>query len=318
MCRIVTVLLVSSALITPLCAHAWDSEGHMAVAYIAYQQLTPATKARVKTLLALNPYATDSTKWPAQLAKAPKTADPDLVTFMIAATWPDQIRSDSSYHDDGSAGGDRPPTDGTADQNIGYSDLARHKYWHFVDTPFSTDGTALLAIPTPNAETEVVLFRGVLSSSQPDALKSYDLSWLLHLVGDLHQPLHCATRVSKSSPNGDNGGNGVKVSCATTCGPKLHTYWDDLLGTSSSISTTITAAKKLPAADATKGADLTVADWVNESFTDAKDVAYEKPIKTSGTSTLTTKYQTDAKKLGKDQIALAGARLANALNNDLK
>jgi hypothetical protein len=42
-----------------------------------------------------------------------------------------------------------------------------------------------------------------------DKLKSYDLPWLLHLVGDVHQPLHSTTRVSATKPDGDNGGNGM-------------------------------------------------------------------------------------------------------------
>jgi hypothetical protein len=59
-----------------------------------------------------------------------------------------------------------------------------HKYWHFIDTPFTIDGTALPAIPTPNAQERIALFRTVLASTSADPLKSYDLTWLLHLVGD--------------------------------------------------------------------------------------------------------------------------------------
>ena len=36
-------------------AHAWDGFGHMLVAYVAYQELKPATKARVNSLIRLNP-----------------------------------------------------------------------------------------------------------------------------------------------------------------------------------------------------------------------------------------------------------------------
>src|SRR5207302_1414528 len=84
---------------------------------------------------------------------------------------------------------------------------SHHKYWHFVDTPFSTDGTTLPALPTPNAGTQIATFRAVLASNDPDEKKSYDLVWIEHLVGDVHQPLHSATRVSHTDPNGDNGGN---------------------------------------------------------------------------------------------------------------
>jgi len=94
------------------------------------------------------------------------------------------------------------------------------------------------------------VFRGILSSSAKAALKSYDLVWLLHLVGDVHQPLHCATRVSAAAPDGHDGGNAVKLDC-TKC--ELHAFWDNLPSTAKSVqlalTPVITAAKKLPTPD---------------------------------------------------------------------
>src|SRR3989442_15661388 len=151
-----------------------------------------------------------------------------MMVFLIAATWPDEIKGEFQYGDDGTNSGNTP--DGTSSsQNTGYRDLLRHKYWHFVDTPFTNDGTALPAIPTPNAQERIALFRGVLASNSDDKLKSYDLAWLLHLVGDVHQPLHCATRVSSTDPSGDNGGNKEKASGQgrATGG---HAVWGGLLG----------------------------------------------------------------------------------------
>src|SRR5262249_32601997 len=175
-----------------------------------------------------------------------------MMLFMIAATWPDEIKSDSAYKDDGSHHGNRP--DGSPDPsgNHGYSDKLRHKYWHFVDTPFSSDGTTLPAIPTPNAQERIALFRGVLASNAKDPLKSYDLVWLLHLVGDVHQPLHCATRVSSGGPDGDDGGNAIKLTCPG-CPPKLHSFWDDVPGTAKTVKAAlnpvIAAAKTVPPPD---------------------------------------------------------------------
>jgi hypothetical protein len=105
----------------------------------------------------------------------------------------------------------------------------------------------LPAIPTPNAQERIALFRTVLASTSADLLKSYDLTWLLHLVGDVHQPLHASTRVSSTDPNGDSGGNLVKLSC-TSC--ELHAFWDDLLGTNNNLKTVAKAARKLPPAEA--------------------------------------------------------------------
>src|SRR5262249_47588746 len=151
--------------------------------------LTPQARQRANDLIKLNPkYNT----WSTWVPVGTTPADKDRMMFMIAATWPDQIKGDNTYTNDGTAGGDRPGNGPEASANIGYSDKARHRYWHFIDKPFSQDGTPLPPIPTPNAQERIALFRGVLASNSSDPLKSYDLVWLLHLVGDVHQPLHCA------------------------------------------------------------------------------------------------------------------------------
>jgi len=300
-------------------AYGWDAYGHMAVAYVAYQKLTPTAKTRVNNLLKLNPKYSEWVGW---VPAGTSQADTDMMVFMLAAQWADEIKGDSTYSDDGSNGGNTP--DGaSSSQNTGYSDLLKHKYFHFVDTPFTNDGSALPAIPTPNAQERIALFRGVLASStSDDQLKSYDLTWLLHLAGDVHQPLHCVTRVSSADPNGDDGGNKVKVSCAG-CAPHLHTFWDDLLGTGTSaqavIVLVIQAAKKLPAAKAGQAAKSDEKDWIAESFQAAQQTVYQPPVATGdGPFSLTNAYQRKAKTLAKKRIALAGARLANLINNELK
>src|SRR5215510_14885290 len=214
----------------------------------------------------------------------------------------------------------RPPNDPSAGQNIGYDDLARHKYWHFVDLPFSDDHTTLPTVPTPNAETQIAAFRAVLATESNDPklekLKSYDLSWLLHLVGDVHQPLHSTTRVRAADPDGDDGGNGVKL----TSPANLHTFWDDVLGTGDSPSTALNATLTLPNAPASDVSDLNVDHWINESFDAAKQTSYKSPPIGAGAGpfTLTLAYKTAARNLAEKRIALAGARLAKMLNEELK
>jgi len=297
-------------------ALAWNDRGHMTVAYIAYKQLTPTTRDRVNALLKLNPKYND---WSAAVDKQAPGALPDdknLMIFMIAATWADGIKRDSTHTRDGSQNGNRP--DGSPDpgKNTGYDDLLMHKYWHFIDTPFTTQGTALPAIPVPNAQKRIALFRTVLASTSADPLKSYDLTWLLHLVGDVHQPLHASTRVSSTDPNGDSGGNLVKLSC-TSC--ELHAFWDHLLGTSNNLKTVVKAARKLPAAEAALAAKSDEKDWIAESFTESQQTVYAAPIAAgNGPFTLTTMYKKNAGKLAKVRVELAGARLANLLNTELK
>ncbi len=306
------VLIFLLAFPAPL--FAWDSLGHMAVVYVAYQHLNPATKTRINNLLKLNP---NYHKWLTQIPQGTSAANKKMMIFMMAATWPDQIRSEPGYSDDGTQGGNRP--DGaTSVRNIGYTDHLHHKYWHFVDTPFSTDGTTLPALPTPNAGTQIATFRAVLASNDPDEKKSYDLVWIEHLVGDVHQPLHSATRVSHTDPNGDNGGNNVKL-CAPPCRDELHAFWDDILGTGSSPSAAISVGRGLPEADSTLAAKKDAADWIKESFEAAQQSVYVTPIGDGhGPFTITPAYRTAAKKLAKERIALAGVRLANLLNDELK
>src|SRR5256885_4781100 len=84
-------------------SNAWFGFGHMAVAYVAYQKLTDAKKARVAALLKKNPYY--KTKWKALIPAGTPADQHDLMVFMIAATWPDEIKSDPAYNlPDGPAG----------------------------------------------------------------------------------------------------------------------------------------------------------------------------------------------------------------------
>jgi hypothetical protein len=315
-CVCLTVL-VSVALATPVAA--WDNFGHMAVAYVAYQNLTSAAKQRANDLIKLNP---KHDEWAGWVPATAKPATKDLMIFMLAATWADEIKGDPSYIQDGDDQGNRPSNSPDPAANKGYQDNLMHKYWHFIDKPITTDSTPPPPIPTPNAQERIALFRGVLASGADDSLKSYDLVWLLHLVGDVHQPLHCATRVSSTDPKGDNGGNSVKLSCSG-CPRELHFFWDDVFGNGKTaqavIKPAMKAAKRLPAPDPTAAAKSIETDWIDESFEAAQQNVYISPVSAGhGPFALTSSYKAQAKKLAKKRIALAGVRLANLINNELK
>lgn len=310
---------------------AWNDRGHMTVAYIAYKRLNPTARDRVNALLKLNPFYD---RWAAAVPAGTSPVNKDMIIFMLAATWSDEIKGEPGYITDGPNNGNTPTGAPDDNKNTGYDDMLRHKYRHFIDTAFSTpDGLTLPPVPTPNAQDSIALFRSVLASTDPDPKKSYDLSWILHLVGDIHQPLHATTRVTSVLPQGDSGGNLVKLSCAG-CPSELHAYWDDLLGVTTkltapppekglpdpaSIRTIIRAAGRLPAADATAAAISSEAAWAQESFDAAKQTVYPGLVTNAdGSSSLTSTYKNAAKKLAKERVALAGARLANLLNNELK
>lgn len=320
-----SVVVIVLCVLTPLqSAWGWNSIGHMAVAYVAFQHLTPKQQVRVSALLRLNP---DYKYWRSHLPANATRAERRAYIFMLAATWPDLIKGTiKGYKDDGNT----PPAGDQATLNEGYRDKFMHKYWHYVDVPFSPDGTALVPTPAVNAQTEIALLRKGLSSSEPDSVKSYDLVWLEHLVGDVHQPLHCTDRFTATSPTGDQGGNLVKIDVPAK---NLHAYWDDLLGNGdfkdpaeiaepADLATAIAAAKLLGDADPALAADIHEADWVNESFTLARSSVYVDPPIGTGTGpypvSTAADYNTASLKVAQQRVELAGIRLANLINAELK
>jgi len=108
----------------------------------------------------------------------------------------------------------------------------------------------------------------------------------------------------------------VKLDCAKC---ELHFFWDDLLGTQSDLPTAVKGARKLPKAKPGPAGKTDEKDWIAESFQLAQQVVYSPPVGPGdGPFTLTPAYKKKAGNLAKQRVALAGARLANLLNNELK
>ena len=100
---------------------------------------------------------------------------------------------------------------------------------------------------------------------------------------------------------------------------KIARLLDDVLGTSDSVTTAINAARALPNADPAQASIDDEAVWVDESFQAAQQFAYRAPIGAgNGPFTLTNAYKTAAKNEARKRIAMAGVRLANMLNDELK
>jgi len=300
------LLIAAMIALLPVPALAWDDYGHMVVAAIAWQKLDAPAPERVAALLPLNP---DYPKWVSGVADADKAE----TAFIRAATWPDAIKGEAGYTNDGET-----PNGSDAARNIGYADKLQHRYWHYIDLPFSPDGTPVQQPAAPNAQTQITSFRTVLASNASDDIKSYDLVWLEHLVGDIHQPLHATSRFTHDLPNGDQGGNLVKITCSPSCPRSLHAYWDDVLGKSESVDEARTEAAHLLRTPMDVGTG-TEADWVRESFEEAQRTVYAAPVGVgSGTFALDAAYEANAKKVAENCVELAGLRLGSVLNQALK
>jgi len=319
-----TALMLSWLVFSSVPALSWNGFGHMEVAAVAWDRLSdkPQIQARITQLLMRNPlYDSWTRDQPDDIR--------EKVGFMRAATWPDIIKGDGQHVEDGAPGshGNRPT--GTPDDflNIGYSDNRMHKYWHFIDKPFSPDHTRLLQPEEPNAQSRIALFRRTLASDSgvDDGVRSYDLTWLLHLVGDVHQPLHATSRFTHAHDGGDEGGNLVKIRCGQRIevfcqSGGLHTFWDDLLGpTDGPPERVIHAQGGLEDPDENLASNTDEAVWIKESFEAAQAVAYAAPIRTDDQpAKLTATYKRIALAKAEERVALAGARLAKLLELALR
>lgn len=282
--------LVFLILSTPTLTLGWGAGGHMIVAQIAFGRLNPRAKAQAKALLAL-PIN------PAAVSARSKD-------FVNAAHWPDDLRQ--------------------------FSEFDSFKALHFIDTPFSTDGTALPALPTPDIVTALQDNVNILKTSTDKNAQAQALRFIIHFVGDIHQPLHCTTRVSSANPNGDRGGNLVSIKVKGTNGKvkrtNLHSYWDGGLGTfpptganfrPPPLSSIPAAAAKAMAGNPDTDPKLKLDDpsnfqsWADESFDLAKSVAY-KGITNNGTPTAA--YTNKGVKVARQRVAWGGYRLAALLN----
>ena len=160
-------------------------------------------------------------------------------------------------------------------------------------------------------------------SGASDDVRSYDLVWILHLVGDAHQPLHAVGRFTASIPSGTLAAT-PNPSPATGEAIALHAYWDRIFG---GYSSPFGAVFDADANDGIANIRINkiaaqISDpeaWINESAELAKQFAYAPPVSTGTNAVLLTReYETNARNIARSQAALAAARLANLINNALK
>lgn len=203
---------------------------------------------------------------------------------------------------------------------VGYEVHKKHAAWHYISQGFSRDHTEQKPASTPNIQTQLRAMREIIASADaPDSLKSYALTWLIHLVGDVHQPLHCVSRATKEQ-GPDAGGNKVAITCKGCNSDNLHSFWDSALGRGG-----VDESEKY--LDSQKGISTrrgngTVVDdetWIKESSRIARDWVY-KPIKgdPSEPSQLPPGYQKKARKCAHDRVVSAGIRLGYLLNTELR
>ena len=184
-----------------------------------------------------------------------------------------------------------------------------------------------------NALNALTLAREQLTTLQAAPMKDrkmecWWLYWAEHLVGDLHQPLHCVSSY-EFLPEGDAGGNRFEV-IGDPAQPdrrnRLHGYWDSAIGRAiaqdkaNNLSPNIEEVTQRWSSDPalaptdTGAANLNIASWIADGAKLADTIVY-KDLKRNGP--LPAGYADTQLRLCKQQAVLAGTRLAHMLNGVL-
>jgi len=293
-------LLAALTALTPSSAVAWNAAGHRLVAAIAWEHLRPEARDEVTLLLRKHP---DHGRW----LKRAGEEDSERRVFIEASTWPDDIRKDQRFY---SAGSDDPtPT------LPGFPDMERRRSWHYVNIPLNAtpDATPL----SGQIDRQLVALVKTLGTS--DAERTYALPWVIHLVGDAHQPLHTSVRLDASG-KWDKLGNGLEVQ--NPFNPRkpvstLHAFWDDLPGPPWLRGDRLDQASRTLMADHPRPARPTSSQrWIEESWQIARDSAY--PPENTAVPTITETFFEKSREIADRRVVQAGYRLADLLNQSFK
>lgn len=196
--------------------------------------------------------------------------------------------------------------------NLSYQDIHWFEPMHYIDIPYSTDNSALPTQQKVNALQAINDASKLILNKYPtDFDKGIALRMLIHIIGDIHQPLHAVNHVSAEFPEGDKGGNLV-ILHNNSVAPNLHAYWDRGAGLLKSNQLkrnqigeeASRIEKKWPCS--AFSTTLNPSAWAQESHVFAVDEVYHLPINQA--------YQLKAQQITEKRIAAAGCRLAAFLN----
>jgi hypothetical protein len=298
--------LIGMAILATAPAQAWHRGGHMTVARIAWLELeqNQPLRAQYSAILKSHPHY--------QIYLAAERApgvDEDEWVWLRAATWSDWVRD--------------PRAPGLSKEDAEQIRKQFHKdLWHFVNLPyvhpqdtgeFDADAIRQAALmpeldgkgePRHGLAAIKQCLATLRSSDAPMPDRAVCLCWLLHVVGDLHQPLHCATLIASKErfgvpflpPDGDRGGNrlAIRLNKNDPSAVDVHSFWDaqlfitdpavvteqgleEMTPTYKKVAETAAELRNAPGLQRDQLAGVKVADtraWADESFKIAQDSAY--------------------------------------------
>ena len=319
--------LVAAWLVPTLPADAWSAAGHRIIANIAFDRLDPAVRSGIVDTI--RRHEDFEKRFAANMPDDIKNGDAAIQErwiFLQASIWPDLAR--------GSKFSKGP--------------------WHYVDMPFYLsvlDQMALEGTIKPNISSELpkpltaqakenlnclqafsLCLQGVADPNATAEERAIGYCWILHIGGDIHQPLHSTALMSRARFNtadGDRGGNSIRVQQRGN----LHSLWDGLLGGNQSLneirsrSADLVRDPDLKAAGEKAAGTLAIEAWAKESHHLCKTVVYNQAILAEVTEReadatqplravdLDEDYLKQAGKVARQRVVEAGYRLAAVLSN---
>ncbi|HTO53625.1 MAG TPA: S1/P1 nuclease [Myxococcota bacterium] len=296
-------LFCAVVLLSAGAAQAWTRPGHMVTAGIAYLDLAehdPDVIERIAALLALHP-----DRGPFEVAAGRALGDERTRRLMLeCARWPDDARG--THYD--------------------------HPSWHVALRSIRESGKPDDKLFGDAIEAFALNAHLLASSFAPDADRAVALCWLMHIAGDMHQPLHSAQRFTPQFPDGDHGGALEFVKDPQTGEPiTLHWFWDDSVNRNGEPDAVMTRARelwtKLPRSSFKELSHPVHArdfpSWAqDESYPLAVSLAYRQDLRFGATKETATaldpKYVEDATQAAEKRLTLSGYRLADLLREALK
>jgi len=320
LCMALQLCLTSPAL-------AWDATSHRLSVYVAWEALTPVERSTLIKILEKHPRFTQDFL-DVMPANVMVSSEETKARWLLgqAGVWPDLTR--------------------------GLDEEAQIRYnrpkWHWIDGAWirgsaeqgnvyvgaelmpSIHGETLGPIEDQSDVSNIVLAieynQKVLQDrlSAPEA-KAVALCWLLHLIGDIHQPLHSGALVSSSLfKTGDRGGNGI----ATRGGDNLHSTWDGALR-NQPFDDTLRRMNSTVRSTRLNEISLSIDIWLQESRQLLNNFVYPDEIKVEvlrserrgtpmPTIALDDDYVGNMQAYSEDRLTLAGIRLLLSLRKVLK
>lgn len=299
-------------------ASAWDAVGHRQIADIAWGRLSKHAKTEITEILM---------NGDPKFRPTGATEEEAREAFRKSATFPDVIKSDRTTVYEPIIPQMNARFFQSAPANPDDKEAVLCKTWHYYDTPIRGQGHA---VRQSNALNALNLARQELSHLEKSPVRDRNvqfwwLAWIEHLVGDLHQPLHCVSSY-EFLPEGDAGGNLFSIVDAGRPDGRgrLHGFWDAGIGGAigadriqgqspnvEDVSARWSTDRALKPSR-TEVANLKVADWIREGARRADTIVYTGIQRNSAPG---EDYTGRTAQVSRRMAVLAGFRLAALLNS---